>query len=281
MDNIKSINFHIIDKCNYNCRFCFSNYKTTKTLSEKDVFSIIDEIVKSGIQKITFAGGEPLLHKSLTKFIKYSKEKGLTTMIVTNGSRLTEKWIIEQVGYLDWITLSIDSLNTTNQISIGRYEKKKTITKENYKNIIQIIKQNKIRFKLNTVVCSINKNEDISNFINITKPERWKIFQVLPIRGQNDKHINDLIISKEAFDTYVNRHKNQTDKEIDIVAENNNLMTTSYLMIDPEGKLYDNHKGTYTYSNPILEIGLKKAITQVKIDTEKYRERRAVYSWSE
>ncbi|WP_282071372.1 hypothetical protein [Polaribacter atrinae] len=45
------------------------------------------KIAAAGFEKITFAGGEPMLCPWLPKLIKTAKELGLTTMIVTNGSQ--------------------------------------------------------------------------------------------------------------------------------------------------------------------------------------------------
>lgn len=43
-----------------------------------------------------------------------------------------------------------------------------------------------LRLKLNTVVTALNWREDMSEFVRQVQPERWKVFQVLPVGGQND-----------------------------------------------------------------------------------------------
>ena len=215
----------------------------------------------------------------LPNLIQHAKEVGLTTMIVTNGYLLTNKWIEKQIGYLDWITLSIDSINSEKQVLIGRSNGKKVIKQEDYIVKVKAIRSNGIRFKLNTVVCSINSLEDMSEFVVSIKPERWKIFQVLPIIGQNDAHIDDLIISKNEFNEYVERHKKVEGYNIKIVKEDNNLMTGSYLMIDPQGRLYDNVEGKYCYSEPIFKVGFEKARQQVKVYQDKFVKRQGFYKW--
>lgn len=284
--SIPAINFHIWKYCNFKCKFCFATYEDElglynkkSHLSEHEMLSIIDEIAKQDITKITFAGGEPLLCKWLPNLIKHAKEVGLTTMIVTNGFLLTNKWIEEQDGYLDWITLSIDSIEPNNQIAIGRSNNSNSISKEDFFEKVKCIKKNDIRFKLNTVVCSLNSSENISEFIIKVQPERWKIFQVLPIVGQNDIHINDLTISKAEYDEYIERHRKVESYNIEIVPENNDLMTGSYLMIDPQGRFYDNVEGKYRYSKPILDVGFDKAREQVKIFQNKFTDRKGLYDW--
>lgn len=285
-DLIPAINFHIWKYCNFKCKFCFATYdderelyKQKSYLSEKEMLSIIEEISKQDIDKITFAGGEPMLCKWLPNLIKHAKDVGLTTMIVTNGYLLTEKWIEEQNNNLDWITLSIDSIDAENQLTIGRSNGKKIICRDEYLRKVEAIKNNGIRFKLNTVVCSSNYLEDISDFVISIKPERWKIFQVLPMIGQNDNHIEDFIVSKNDFENYINRHKGVEDYNIKIVSEDNDLMTGSYLMIDPQGRLYDNLEGKYHYSEPILKVGFEKARQQVTVLKDKFTDRKGLYNW--
>lgn len=285
-NSIPAINFHIWKYCNFKCKFCFATYEDElklynekSHLSEKEMLSIIDEVSKHNINKITFAGGEPMLCKWLPNLIKHAKEVGLTTMIVTNGYLLTEEWIQKQNGNLDWITLSIDSVDAKNQIAIGRSNGKKVINQEEYLAKVKAIKSNGIRFKLNTVVCSSNLSENISDFVISIKPERWKIFQVLPISGQNDYHIDDLVVSKDDFENYINRHRRVKRYNIDIVPENNNLMTGSYLMIDPQGRFYDNIEGQYHYSEQILKVGFKKASQQITVYEKKFTDRKGLYDW--
>ncbi len=108
----------------------------------------------------------------MSDLIRLAKELGMTTMIVTNGTRLTNKFLSENADFLDWIALSVDSLNVNNNLKAGRaINSKKAVTAEKYLQIIERIKQYGYRFKVNTVVSSANFEEDMSEFILKTKPE--------------------------------------------------------------------------------------------------------------
>ncbi|MBA3546792.1 MAG: hypothetical protein H0T76_09945 [Nannocystis sp.] len=63
-----------------------------------------------------------------------------------------------------------------------------------------------LRLKLNTVVTALNWREDMSEFVRRVAPERWKVFQVLPIGGQNDGAVDDLLIDAAQFRAFVDRH---------------------------------------------------------------------------
>jgi radical S-adenosyl methionine domain-containing protein 2 len=169
--NIKSVNFHLWEPCNMRCKFCFATFQDVKSsvlpkghLDKESTIQIIDKLVDAGFEKITFAGGEPTLCKWLPELIERAKEGGLTTMLVTNGSILTESYLRKLNDKLDWVVLSIDSLNTQTNIKTGRTLNRKPFSKEKYLTLIENIKQNDIRFKMNTVVTSKNYDEDLTEF---------------------------------------------------------------------------------------------------------------------
>lgn len=55
------------------------------------------------------------------------------------------------------------------------------------------------------------------------------------------------------------------------------MMLESYLMINPEGRFYQNSKGSYTYSSSILEVGLESALSEIQFDQKKFLERKGMY----
>lgn len=268
------------------CKFCFATFQDVKStilpkghLSRDESLEIVDEIIKGGYQKITFAGGEPTLCPWLSKLIIRAKKGGLTTMLVTNGARLSKKFLDEVDDSLDWITLSIDSINQNTLIETGRMERKGPMSEEEYLKIATDIHSRKKRLKLNTVVTSINCEEDLSEFVIKMKPERWKIMQVLPVTGQNDNQVQDLLISKVEFENYLSTNSVVKDKHILIVPENNDQMKESYVMIDPAGRFFDNVDESYYYSQPILKVGIDKAFKQIRINTKKFIDRDGIYDW--
>jgi radical S-adenosyl methionine domain-containing protein 2 len=249
-------------------------------LPKEDCISVIDRIAEFGFEKINFAGGEPTLCVWLPNLIERAKEQGMVTSIVTNGSKITNQWLDNLNGSLDWIGLSIDTFDPEKLIRSGRAVRGEIpITEKEYLDIIGAIKRYGIHLKINTVVTSFTWEEDLTPFIRLAKPERWKIFQALPIKGQNDEHIADFIITAEQFEAYVQRNCIVEDDEIIVVPENNEAMTESYIMVDPAGRFYDNVQGSYKYNDPILKVGVKEALKQVSIDPERFRKRGGNYEW--
>ena len=280
---IPSINFHLWEPCNMRCKFCFATFKDVKEtilpkghLPEHEALEVVKLIAAAGFKKITFAGGEPLLCKWLPNLIKEAKALGMTTMIVSNGSKLTDAFLKNNRFYLDWIAVSVDSLQEENNIKIGRaITGKRPLNKTYYYNLVESIKNYGYGLKVNTVVNKVNYKEDLSEFIEYARPNRWKVLQVLPIVGQNDKSIDDFTISSKEYNYFLNTHK--TLKAI--VPESNEEIKGSYVMVDPAGRFFDNVKGTHNYSKPILEVGVQQAIKTVDYDFNKFLKRGGLYNW--
>ena len=285
---VPSVNFHLWEPCNMRCKFCFATFQDVKRdmdlpkghLPEEQCLSIVDRLAEAGFEKINFAGGEPTLCSWLPNLIKRAKEHGMVTSIVTNGSRITDQWLADLDGSLDWVALSIDTVDPERLRRLGRAIcGNNPITEDEYLRIVSDIKQRGIRLKINTVVTSETWQEDFTGFIKLAKPDRWKILQALPINGQNDAHIADFEITTEQFDAYVQRNRSVKNDGIDVIPESNDLMTKSYVMIDPAGRFFDNVQGTYNYSEPILEVGVDRALKEISIDSKQFHKRGGRYDW--
>ena len=268
------------------CKFCFATFQDVKQsilpkghLSKEDAIDVVHQLAEIGFEKITFAGGEPTLCPWISDLIKEAKMSGMTTMIVTNGSKLTDDFLKINKEYLDWIAVSIDSLNLSTNIAIGRtVAGQKALDENYYSELCNKVKQYGYGLKINTVVNSQNQNEDLNDFIKLSKPKRWKILQALPIKGQNDSCIKDMIITKEQFNDFVERHDN-LKSNTNVVVESNEQMKGSYAMVDPAGRFFDNANGIHNYSKQINDIGARLAIQQVNYDFGKFIERGGIYNW--
>ena len=285
---IPSVNFHLWEPCNMRCKFCFATFQDVKKsilpkghLPKEQAIQVVQQLADFGFEKITFAGGEPTLCKWLPDLIATAKAAGMTTMIVSNGSRLTDSFLEANRNILDWIAVSIDSLNLQTNLQIGRAISGSTpLQQDDYRVLVDKVKDYGYGLKINTVVNRHNYQEDMVAFIRLAQPKRWKVLQVLPILGQNDFKIDDFKISEQQFQTFLDRHSNLTEITT-IVPETNGQVKGSYAMVDPAGRFFDNATGEHNYSSPILEIGVEKAIEQVNFDLKKFTARGGIYNWIE
>lgn len=283
---IPSVNFHLWEPCNMRCKFCFATFQDVKKtilpkghLPKDQAIQVVKQLAEFGFEKITFAGGEPTLCPWLDELIITAKNTGMTTMIVTNGTKLSEDFLSSNKDSLDWIALSVDSVNPQTNLEIGRaISGKRELSFEDYKSLIERIRTNGYGLKINTVVNALNVHEDLSALIQYAQPKRWKILQVMPVSGQNDGKIDDLLVSHDAFESFVKRHEHLSENTT-VVPESIDLIRGSYAMVDPAGRFFDSTEGKYLYSQPILEVGVRNSLGQVSIDSNKFMNRQGLYQW--
>jgi radical S-adenosyl methionine domain-containing protein 2 len=270
---ISTVNFHLTRACNMKCQYCFAGFK--RVCSQLDIVSqkeIIKQLYNFGFAKINFVGGEPLLVNNLHELVRYAKELGFYTSVVTNGSLLTDNFLRKTHLYLDMIGLSIDSLNMNVNKAIGRTTGTFTPEKEHYFHLCRRIKKYGIALKINTVVSKYNLTEDFTEFITQIMPLRWKILQVLEVKGENS--IEDSRITSGEFDVFISRHQSVEEY---MIGEGNETMRSSYIMINPEGHFYDNSLGSYTISERIDKVGVEKALNMIHFDYPKFLKRDGNY----
>jgi radical S-adenosyl methionine domain-containing protein 2 len=262
------------------CQWCVTGAGPSKGhLPEKDAVAIVKALASAGFEKINFAGGEPTLCPWLPNLINEAHNLGMVTSMVTNGSRVNSEFLDAVAGTLDWVAVSVDSANDPTNIATGRSVSGLPLSISHVRGLFDLMRLRRVRLKVNTVVTAANWQEDLTPLILDLHPERWKVFQVLPVVGQNDVGVSDLLITDAQFTQFVARHRSVGDAGIRLVAESNDLMTGSYVMVDPAGRFFDNVEGQHRYSRPILEVGVPAALGGVQIDAETFRRRDGVYDW--
>ncbi|MCY4364767.1 MAG: viperin family antiviral radical SAM protein, partial [Chloroflexi bacterium] len=196
------------------CRFCFATFQDLGQgdlpkghLPREESVEVVEALAGAGFNKINFAGGEPTLCPWLPDLIRRARELELTTSIVTNGSCITPEWLDRVDGCLDWAAVSIDTVDPAKLKRIGRSTLTGPLSEPDYLRIMDMLKERGVHLKINTVVTQSNKDEGLAGFIADAQPERWKVFQVLPVRGQNDGLVDDLVVTNEEFSSYVSRNR--------------------------------------------------------------------------
>lgn len=274
-----SVNFHFTRQCNKSCGFCFHTATTSFKLPIADAKRGLALLKAAGMKKINFAGGEPFLYKSfLGAMITFCKDELHleAVSIVTNGSLVDEAFLTKYGPYIDILAVSCDSFNEQTNIPIGRG------TGDNVRKLFQIrdwCELFDIKFKLNTVVCRLNYKEDMNSVVHQLQPFRWKCFQVLLVRGENDsdktiRDVRNFQISDEEYQEFCLRHQHQPS----FVPEPNTLMAKSYLILDEYMRFLD--RDGREPSKSILEIGVKEALQKVTWDKQNFMERGGVYDWA-
>jgi radical S-adenosyl methionine domain-containing protein 2 len=268
-------NIHFTKTCNYHCRFCFAQYPDHATglpLPLEKWKSIISSLAAHSLKRVNFVGGEPTLFlQDLRTMLEHAHRCGLETSIVTNGRRLREL-LANPLHYPDMIGLSVDSARAEVNVALGRGKLQDRHASRSLE-YADLVRERGIYLKLNTVVTSMNHEEDMGDYVLAFKPDRWKVLQLLKIEGQNDQSVEGLEVTRDQFERFIQRHIHLVHHGIPPTAETNDAMTESYLMVDPYGRFFDNSNGRQHYSDPIPEIGVDGALGQVRFSRTKFVER--------
>lgn len=232
----------------------------------ENAFELLDKLYASDVKRVNFAGGEPTLAKEFSDIVNYSHSLGIENTVVTNGTGINEGLMNKIDRAIKSVKLSIDSSDEIVEKSLGRGYG------GHVSNIIRaakLVRKHGVEVMANTVVTAMNINEDMHEIISKISPTRWKVFQVLPVDGQNIDEFKKLKISKEQFKLFIQRHNDICS----MVPEDNDLMTESYIMIDPLGRFFQNKDSKYTLSDSILSVGVEKAFAQITFNDDKYKVR--------
>ena len=82
------VSYAVTRKCNLKCRHCYSDAMDSRAadeLSTIEAKGLLDDLAKWGIKLLIFDGGEPLCRDDFFDIVRYASEKGMRTVVGTNG----------------------------------------------------------------------------------------------------------------------------------------------------------------------------------------------------
>ncbi|MBK8677647.1 MAG: GTP 3',8-cyclase MoaA [Sphingobacteriales bacterium] len=175
----------LTDKCNLRCSYCMPENAVfmpeAELLSKDEILEIATVFVKEyGITKIRLTGGEPLVRKDFAEIAENLSHLKTELLLTTNGI-LIDKYIdaILLAG-INTINVSLDSLNSESFYQITKRDKFQQV----WNNILLLLKNN-IRVKINVVAVKGVIENDIFDFINLTKelPLHIRFIEFMPFAG--------------------------------------------------------------------------------------------------
>lgn len=135
----------------------------------------------------------------------------------------------------------------------------------------------------NPKVCSYNYMEDMNEPIARLNPFRWKCFQCLIVKSENDgseeslRNANRFLVTSDQYNEFIKRH----DEQKSLIKEPNDVMKSSYLILDEYMRFLDKgNDDKYVTSGSIFEVGVQKALEQIDWNEKAFEDRQGEYDWS-
>lgn len=207
--------------------------KQKHLMTSDEIFELSKIFVDLGVKKIRLTGGEPTIRKDFGEIVDKISVLPVKTGITTNGL-LIDKYLDTIIkANISSINISIDSL---------KKEKFKTITqRDHFDKVwenIQLCLAHNIHVKLNMVVMKGSNEDEIFDFVNLTKewPVHVRFIEFMPF-DQNNWNKAKVFSNEEAIQMVGDHYPmfklrdgiNDTDKKFGIFGHAGTLCFISTL----------------------------------------------------
>jgi len=164
----------LTEHCNLRCFYCMPPEGVelsppASIMTADEIYNIAAAFVSMGVSKIRLSGGEPLLRKDFADIVEKLTNLNVELAVTTNGILIDRYLDILKKNKVK-VNVSLDSL---------KEERFNTITRRNYFNKVisnlNLLHDNGIVPKINVVVIKGVNDDEVFDFIELTKNFPWGI----------------------------------------------------------------------------------------------------------
>ncbi len=117
-DRCPIVVWNITRACNLKCVHCYNDSGAGKSFNDittEKAKAVLDDLAGFGVPSVLFSGGEPLMRPDLFDLIQYACQRGLRTVISTNGTLITADAAkrIKDCG-VSYVGISLDGIGQIN-----------------------------------------------------------------------------------------------------------------------------------------------------------------------
>lgn len=174
---INYLRISVTQRCNFRCLYCmpkipFNHQPKENLLSFEELFLFVKVAIDEGIEKIRITGGEPLLRKDLSVFIKMIKDykKDLDLAITTNGFLLKDFAKDLKDAGLKRLNISLDTLESKKAKILAQ----KDVLDSVLAGIDEALSVG-LKVKLNTVVLKGLNDDELIPLLEFAKSKNIQI----------------------------------------------------------------------------------------------------------
>ncbi|KFC19582.1 GTP 3',8-cyclase MoaA [Chryseobacterium sp. FH1] len=175
----------LTDNCNLRCFYCMPEEKyafapAAKLMQVDEIENIAKLFVDQGVKKIRLTGGEPLVRKDAPKILRSLGKLDIELAITTNGIRVDEMLNELLEANIKAINISLDTLQPEKFLKITRRDLFHRV-----RNNINLLLKHNIRVKINVVVMKGLNDDEILDFIALTKHSNIEVrfIEFMPFSG--------------------------------------------------------------------------------------------------
>lgn len=232
------VSWIITHACQEHCGYCISPCMQNEITSKVEHFAIQEKLIRGGLTKNRYIGGEPLLIPHLPILIRDAYEKGLDTRLSTNAILLTESKFKEMKDFLNSVAFPFESTDDELNAKIRGIGSKRH--RQIVEDAIKMVKAaGEIGVLINTCVHKENLThlEEVGYVLNELQVDHWKLrrFNSASGRGAVPNKERFEITDEEFFAVVSKLQKMYPQLRIDGRMPSK---LESRLMVSPQGDLY-------------------------------------------
>ncbi|EKQ8037479.1 GTP 3',8-cyclase MoaA [Campylobacter jejuni] len=174
---INYLRISVTQRCNFRCLYCmpkipFDYQPKENLLSFEELFLFVKAAIDEGIEKIRITGGEPLLRKDLSIFIKMISDykSDIDLAITTNGFLLKDFAKDLKNAGLKRLNISLDTLDHKKAKTLAQ----KDVLDSVLSGIDEALNLN-LKVKLNTVALKNLNDDELISLLEFAKSKKAQI----------------------------------------------------------------------------------------------------------
>ncbi len=264
--NLAQVMWHITQKCELNCIFCFAdkNKIGKETLwSRTQLEETVRLFTELGVQKIDISGGEPLLCEQLIDIVNVCQSHGLNITITTSGQGLpsNKTWLVENSKLFSRVIFSLDGLEPEHNFLRGN--------NNSYSHCLDLYKSladaGCEHLRINSVITNMVLNGNypflFSEIISKLQPLEWCVIK--PHRTGNERAFNQIDISDVQFNNFFRSCAMYLEmNEIKVIERSNNIYSSYWTLNAHRRLILDSVESRYNIPFDFSQIEIiRKAIS--------------------
>jgi len=155
-----SVSINVTNQCPKHCIYCDAKNAVPAYMPIERLLNLLEEMKEAGVARVSYNGGDPLMHPDIELILRHSKNLGFFTTVSVRETLIRKK--LEALKHADVVFVSFDGKKEHHDKQKG---------KDSYDDLIlafEALKNNNIKFQTTTVLTNINKG-DIAFIANMAK----------------------------------------------------------------------------------------------------------------